>query len=398
LNELEIWIQSAGAQAPGWPLFHFLWEGAAIAGLPVVALAFLNPAAALFTVERRHLARSIGRLPWWPSALRLVSTAVALAAWQPAPALAEPAPQEPVRVQMTAPPQGGAVGVATVPLVGEAPVRADDLDQWVGDTVYVSTPEERRIYQGLRSDPDRRKFIEQFWARHNPPGAAANTFRDEYYRRLTTARAKYSMTAGDQTMLSVMGGAYMRFGPPDQIEDHLSDPRNPSQIWRYDHLEAFHSNVEFQFAVVGRSFRQHINWPPPMATFEGVEGVAGSLPETFIRESQLRGEPVAKSVTPGFPGGHASMRLYPVKDLTTLSIPLGSLSGRADMVVEIRPRPEASTAGQVVANVRDYVQVTAGGTWETTFALGPGSYVCRTIVKEAAGQLYGETINFTVSP
>ena len=43
---LESWMHSPGARALGWTLFHFLWEGALIAGLLAVALSVLKPSAA----------------------------------------------------------------------------------------------------------------------------------------------------------------------------------------------------------------------------------------------------------------------------------------------------------------------------------------------------------------
>jgi GWxTD domain-containing protein len=46
MNLLEAWIQTPLAEALGWTLFHFLWEGAAIAALLLVALFACRPAAA----------------------------------------------------------------------------------------------------------------------------------------------------------------------------------------------------------------------------------------------------------------------------------------------------------------------------------------------------------------
>ena len=46
MNLLEAWIHTPPAEALGWTLFHFLWEGAAIAALLLVALYVCRPAAA----------------------------------------------------------------------------------------------------------------------------------------------------------------------------------------------------------------------------------------------------------------------------------------------------------------------------------------------------------------
>ena len=403
-------------------------------------------AAALYTVEQQRsrvpqaalaatggsLARRIRRLlgkpdardlslPVLPSALLLISMAVALAAWQPAQ------PQEPVavrravtglekgdfkasvdEVQEAAKPQPAApVPPAVIThdaqyiIPGEeqaAFLHVEDFRQWMSDTSFIISPEERTAFLRLTTDEERQKFVEQFWERRNPtPGAATNAFREEYYRRLAYARAKYSVTAGDQVKLNTMGRAYIRFGPPDQIEDHSSDAQNPSQSWRYNYLEEFHSNTELQFVPVGNDYRELIKQPPPTVTFEGVGGAADNLVDALSRESQSRGGPVAMSATPGLPGRHASIQISPVKGSVIFSVPLDSLSGRVDIIGEVRTRLDTGAPVLTVARVRDSVKVTAGGAWESSFTLAPGFYVCRLLVREqATGQMYTETIDFEV--
>ena len=403
-------------------------------------------AAALFTVEQQRsrvpeaalaatggsLARRIRRLlgkpdvrdlslPVFPSALLLVSLAVALAAWQPAQ------PQEPAavrravtglekddfkayadEVQEAAKPQPAAplrpavtthdVQYGISDEEQAAFLHVENFRQWMSDTSFIITPEERTAFLRLTTDEERQRFVEQFWERRNPtPGAATNAFRDEYYRRLAYAKAKYSVTAGDQVKLNTMGRAYVRFGPPDQIEHHSSDAQNSSQSWRYNYLEEFHSNAELQFVPVSNDYRELIKQPPPTATFEGVGAAADNLVDALSRESQSGGGPVAKSATPGLPGRHASIQISPVKGSVILSVPLDSLSGRVDFIGEVRTRLDTGAPILTVVRVRDYVKVTAGGAWESSFTLAPGSYVCRLLVREAAsGLIYTEEISFEV--
>ena len=428
-------------------------------------------AAALFTVEQQRsrapeaalaatggsLARRIRRLlgkpdardlslPVLPSALLLVSMAVALAAWQPAQpqrppaaiaATPEPAPvqepisasravtglekdnfkayddqaQQPVKPQPAVQQHEAATASNTTYIITDEEraafmrLQAPDGSLWpaaqrqfLSDTVSIITPQERTAYTRLQSDEEREKFIEQFWERRNPaPGAATNAFRDEYYRRLAYAKAKYSVTAGDQVKLNTMGRAYIRFGPPDQIEDYSADAQNSSQVWRYNYLEEFHSNAELQFVRVGNDYRELIKQPPPTATFEGVGAAADNLVDALNRESQSASGPVGKSATPGLPRRHASIQISPVKGSVILSVPLDSLSGRVDFIGEVRTRLDTGAPVLTVARVRDYVVVTAGGAWESSFTLAPGSYVCRLLVREAAsGLIYTEEISFEV--
>jgi hypothetical protein len=86
-----------------------------------------------------------------------------------------------------------------------------------------------------------------------------------------------------------------------------------------------------------------------------------------------------------------------VKGSVILSVPLDSLSGRVDFIGEVRTRLDTGAPVLTVARVRDYVVVTAGGAWESSFTLAPGSYVCRLLVREAAsGLIYTEEISFEV--
>jgi Zn-dependent protease with chaperone function len=389
-------------------------------------------AAALFTVEQQRnrvpetalaatggsLARRIRRLlgkpdardlslPVLPSALLLVSMAVALAAWQPAagvavsplaaaPATGQPAPVDPELVLSQDPiPAGRAVtGLEKNNFKAydepqpASPQPGAQLPQVVPnqDATYIITDEERAAFLRLQTDEARQKFIEQ-------------------YRRSAYADAHFSLITGDRTIAgrtTAMGRAYIRYGPPDQIEDHSADPQNPSQTWRYNYLEAFHSNTELQFVKVGDSYREQINWPPPSASFEGKPAEAVNLASALNREAQLQGQPVVQSATPGLPGRHAVIQISPEKpsataSLVNLSVPLDSLSGRVDMIGEVRAVSSTGVIGSTVANVRDYLTAANGGNWQSQFRLSPGSYVCRVLAREnATGRIFTEEINFEV--
>ena len=217
-----------------------------------------------------------------------------------------------------------------------------------------------------------------------PEGAPA--VDDEHSRRVAYAQAKFGDTRAG------MGGTYVQYGPPDEIDDRSADAQNPRQIWRYNYLEDFHSNVEFEFPMRGVLGR--INWPPPLATYEGEPGVAATLVAALGRESQSEGGPVATSTVAGLPGRHASFQIFPVKWYRTLSVPLDSLSGRVDVIAEVLTRSETGAAGRMAASLRDSALASAG-MMQATFGLDPGSYVCHLLVRErATGRMYGETINF----
>ncbi len=95
-------------------------------------------------------------------------------------------------------------------------------------------------------------------------------------------------------------------------------------------------------------------------------------------------------------GSHAfvepSLRLNRVEQLMNLAVPAGALSGRIDVIGQVKDE-----YGMVVANVRDTFDSTAG-TWQSSFVLIPGSYVCSLVVRELdSGAMYSESIPFQVS-
>jgi len=182
-----------------------------------------------------------------------------------------------------------------------------------------------------------------------------------------------------------------KYGPPDQIEDRNSDPQHPSQIFRYNYLAAFASNVEFEFPIVkGVAQGPRINVPLPIATFEGAPSVDTRFLDVLSRENPL---PVALSVTAGLPGRHASMQIYAAREYRVLNVPLDGLTGTVDLVADIK------SAGQPIvrdANLRDTIDASAG-TAQANFMLAPGTYDCQLLVRErATGRMFGETIHFEV--
>ncbi len=133
------------------------------------------------------------------------------------------------------------------------------------DVVYIITPQEREVFEGLTTDQERDQFIEQFWLRRDPdPRTSSNEFKTEHYRRLAYANEHF--TAGWPGWRTDRGKIYVIHGPPDEIEDNPSGgeyertlPEGggrtsvyPYQKWRYRYLEGVGNNVELEF--VDRDF------------------------------------------------------------------------------------------------------------------------------------------------
>jgi GWxTD domain-containing protein len=131
------------------------------------------------------------------------------------------------------------------------------LDQ---DVVYIISDEERKAFTNLRTDEEREKFVQQFWARRDPtPGTERNEFKEEIYRRIAYTNAHFSASvAGWRTD---RGRIYIQYGPPDEIEAHSTGgvyqrPASegggttqtyPFEQWRYRLIDGVGQNVILEF-------------------------------------------------------------------------------------------------------------------------------------------------------
>ena len=134
-------------------------------------------------------------------------------------------------------------------VAGVAPVpdaRAETLDRfekWLNeDVIYIITEAEKASFAALTNDADREAFIENFWRDRDPtPASPKNEFRDEHYRRIAFANARWGEERpGWQTD---RGRIYTIYGPPDEIEVHPSDG---VEKWRYK--DGVFANVVLDFS------------------------------------------------------------------------------------------------------------------------------------------------------
>lgn len=119
------------------------------------------------------------------------------------------------------------------------------------DVVYIITPDERAAFERLTTQEECGKFVEQFWLHRNPtPGTAENEYKNEHYRRIGYASARFGVPgpAGRSGWKTDRGRIYIQFGPPDEIESHPADSaRAPYEMWRYRHIPGIADNVIMEF-------------------------------------------------------------------------------------------------------------------------------------------------------
>lgn len=125
-----------------------------------------------------------------------------------------------------------------------AQAKQSPYDAWLkSDVVYIIEAREKATFEGLKSDEERTKFIEQFWLRRDPTSATPeNEFKVEHYRRIAYANKKFaSKVEGWKTD---RGRVYILYGPPDELEKH---PERNQEYWLYHQIPGKGANVKISF-------------------------------------------------------------------------------------------------------------------------------------------------------
>jgi GWxTD domain-containing protein len=148
-------------------------------------------------------------------------------------------------------------GAAALFAFQPAPAPQDDRTDnpylnWLNqEVVWIIAPDEREAFLRLGTDDERRQFIEQFWLRRDPtPGTLENEFQQEHYRRIAWANDRFS--AAISGWKTDRGAVYIKYGPPDEKEEHPNDPV-PSERWRYRIINGIGADVIIEFLDRDRS-------------------------------------------------------------------------------------------------------------------------------------------------
>lgn len=157
--------------------------------------------------------------------------------------------------------------VALAAYQGESAKPVSPYTKWLNeDVVYIIAAEERAAFEKLTTDPEREKFIEQFWQRRNTtPGAPENVAKVEHYRRIAYANKRFAAPnrAGWATD---RGRIYIQWGPPDEIESHPSGREGspPFETWRYHQIERIGKNLFITFIDFSRKGDYQVAPAPPV--------------------------------------------------------------------------------------------------------------------------------------
>jgi GWxTD domain-containing protein len=103
------------------------------------------------------------------------------------------------------------------------------------DVVYIITKDERDRFLKLTSDEARDKFMSDFWEVRNPnPGSPINTYKEEFYKRIAFANARFGSEANGDGWSTDRGRTYITLGEPQAKQVYRSGANiRPMEIWFY---------------------------------------------------------------------------------------------------------------------------------------------------------------------
>jgi GWxTD domain-containing protein len=148
--------------------------------------------------------------------------------------------------------------------------------RWLNEEVtYIITDEERKAFGRLQTDEERQQFIEQFWLRRDPtPDTEENEYREEHYRRIAYANEQFA--SGWPGWRTDRGMIYIKYGPPDEREEHPTGGTYDRPIeegggtttvhafekWRYRYIDGVGTDVNIEFVDPSMTGEYHMTMDP----------------------------------------------------------------------------------------------------------------------------------------
>jgi len=220
------------------------------------------------------------------------------------------------------------------------------------DVRWIISGPEAQAFRQLANDEERDRFIEQFWARRDPPGAAAGTFREENYRRIEFANENFAADKPGWT--TDRGHIYILYGQPDAVVVHPKGAVGgyPFQTWHYNYLPGIGDNVNLDFVDTGGRGDYHYT----------IDGASSD-------NMQARATLASRLLAPGGAGVPQSSAPPPASSAAQEA---GSISGvvvdpTGALVARANVKTVNTDTGMTMAKVTD-------NTGSYSFSLPPGTY------------------------
>lgn len=190
------------------------------------------------------------------------------------------------------------------PAAGASKKAPDKYEKWLKEEVaLLILPEEKAAFETLKTEADKDRFIELFWAKRDPsPGTKANEFRDDWTQRLEYVNKTYAAGLGPKGWRSDMGKVYLIFGPPVRVQgggggvrpesSGGSQMEAPAETWQYQPMPDLSLTDAFQ--VVFRNYQ--FGYELDQATPQKIRRAMEVFPKIVLFNPDLKELPMYKYV------------------------------------------------------------------------------------------------------
>jgi GWxTD domain-containing protein len=133
----------------------------------------------------------------------------------------------------------------------ESELAEGDVEKSLDILSYIASSRERSLLSEL-DETGKETFVVRYWSAHDPdPGFPGNAYREEMIARYDYVNERYG--GHDEGWKTDRGRVYIIYGPPEEIERHVSNPGTRDyEIWMY----AFEGEAKFIF-VDERGYGQY---------------------------------------------------------------------------------------------------------------------------------------------
>lgn len=107
--------------------------------------------------------------------------------------------------------------------------KRDAAKEWLREVEPIITKAEKTVFEDLKTEEDRMRFINSFWNVRDPnPETRKNEYKLEYYKRLNYVKKHFKSTRSDQ------GRIYMILGEPTERNSYTGGEQVvESEVWTY---------------------------------------------------------------------------------------------------------------------------------------------------------------------
>lgn len=139
----------------------------------------------------------------------------------------------------------------SLPALAEEELTEAQLEKNLNILSYIASSRERALLSDL-DETGKETFVARYWSVRDPdPGVPGNPYREEMIARYDYTNERYG--GHDEGWKTDRGRVYIIYGPPEEIERHVSNPgTRDHEIWMY----AFEGEAKFIF-VDERGYGQY---------------------------------------------------------------------------------------------------------------------------------------------